>query len=55
VKGIAYLVDTDIPVEFLRERDYTRKLLEHWAGEGLLVISTLTHLEICQEMKPGWK
>jgi len=28
-------------------------LLENWAGEGLLAISTLTHLEIYQGMKGG--
>ena len=52
-KGIACLVDTDIAIDFLRERDYAQKLLERWAGEGLLAISTLTHLEIYQGMKSG--
>jgi predicted nucleic acid-binding protein len=51
VKGIACLVDTDIAIDFLRERDYARRLLERWDGEGLLAISTLTHLEIYQGMK----
>ncbi len=36
VKGIACLVDTDVAIDFLRRRDYARKLLEYWAGEGLL-------------------
>jgi len=53
VKGVACLVDTDVAIDFLRERDYARKLLERWAGEGLLAISTLTHLEIYQGMKAG--
>ena len=53
VKGIACLVDTDVAIDFLRERDYAQKLLEKWAGEGLLAISTLTHLEIYQGMKAG--
>ena len=53
VKGISCLVDTDIAIDFLRRRDYAQKLLEHWAGEGLLAISTLTHLEIYQGMKAG--
>ena len=53
VKGIACLVDTDVAIDFLRERDYARKLLGKWAGEGLLAISTLTHLEIYQGMKDG--
>ncbi len=51
IKNIACLVDTDVAIDFLRRRDYARKLLEHWAGEGLLAISTLTHLEIYQGMK----
>ncbi len=50
-RGISCLLDTDIAIDFLRRRDYARKLLEHWAGEGLLAISTLTHLEIYQGMK----
>jgi len=50
-KNIACLVDTDIAIDFLRRRDYARNLLERWAGEGLLAISTLTHLEIYQGMK----
>ena len=53
MKGVSCLVDTDIAIDFLRRREYARKLLEHWAGEGLLAISTLTHLEIYQGMKDG--
>ena len=53
VKGISCLVDTDIAIDFLRQREYALQLLESWAGEGLLAISTLTHLEIYQGMKTG--
>ena len=53
VKGISCLVDTDVAIDFLRRREYAQKLLENWAGEGLLAISTLTHLEIYQGMKTG--
>jgi predicted nucleic acid-binding protein len=53
VKGISCMVDTDIAIDFLRKRGYALKLLESWAGEGLLAISTLTHLEIYQGMKAG--
>jgi predicted nucleic acid-binding protein len=53
VKGISCMVDTDIAIDFLRKREYALKLLESWAGEGLLAISTLTHLEIYQGMKAG--
>jgi len=53
VKGISCLVDTDIAIDFLRRREYAQKLLENWAGKGLLAISTLTHLEIYQGMKAG--
>lgn len=50
-KVISCLVDTDITIDFLRRRDYAKELLERWAGEGLLAISTLTHLEIYQGIK----
>jgi predicted nucleic acid-binding protein len=53
IKNIACLVDTDIAIDFLRRREYARELLERWAEEGLLVISTLTHLEIYQGIKAG--
>ncbi len=53
VKGISCLLDTDIIIDFLRRRNYARKLLENWGGEGLLAISTLTQLEIYQGMKSG--
>ena len=53
VKGISCLLDTDIVIDFLRRRDYAHKLLENWAGEGLLAISALTHLEVYQGMKSG--
>ncbi|MCD6600056.1 MAG: type II toxin-antitoxin system VapC family toxin [Dehalococcoidia bacterium] len=53
VKGISCVVDTDIAIDFLRRRDYAQRLLESWAGEGLLAISVLTHLEIYQGMKAG--
>lgn len=53
VKGISCILDTDVAIDFLRRRDYARDLLNHWAGEGLLAISTLTHLEIYQGMKTG--
>ena len=53
VKGISCLVDTDVAIDFLRRRSYAQKLLENWAGEGLLAISTLTHLEIYQGIKAG--
>ena len=53
VKGISCLIDTDVAIDYLRRREYAQKLLENWAGEGLLAISTLTHLEIYQGMKTG--
>lgn len=53
MKGVACIVDTDIVIDFLRERGYARKLLQRWVEEGLLAISTLTHLEIYQGMKAG--
>jgi predicted nucleic acid-binding protein len=53
IKDIACLVDTDVVIDFLRRREYARELLERWAEEGLLVISTLTHLEVYQGIKAG--
>jgi len=53
VKDIACVVDTDIAIDFLRERDYALKLLQRWVGEGLIAISTLTHLEIYQGLRAG--
>ncbi len=50
-RGISCLLDTDIVIDFLRRRSYARRLLEKWAGEGLLAVSTLTHLEVYQGMK----
>jgi len=47
------VVDTDIAIDFLRRRDYAQRVLESWAGEGLLAISVLAHLEIYQGMKAG--
>ena len=53
VKGISCILDTDIAIDFLRRREYAQKLLKSWAEEGLMAISTLTHLEIYQGMKTG--
>lgn len=53
VRSISCIIDTDVVIDFLRSRDYARRLLENWAGKGLLGISVLTHLEIYQGMKSG--
>ena len=53
VKGVSCILDTDIAIDFLRKREYAQVLLNHWADEGLLAISTLTHLEIYQGMRHG--
>jgi len=53
VRGVSCILDTDIAIDFLRRRDYARELFNRWAGEGLLAVSTLTHLEIYQGMKTG--
>lgn len=53
VKGISCVLDTDIVIDFLRRRSYARELLQKWAGEGLLAVSALTHLEVYQGMKAG--
>jgi len=53
VRGVSCILDTDIAIDFLRRRDYAQELLNRWANEGLLAVSTLTHLEIYQGMKAG--
>jgi len=53
VRGVSCILDTDIAIDFLRRREYAQELLNRWAGEGLLAVSTLTHLEIYQGMKEG--
>jgi predicted nucleic acid-binding protein len=53
IKGVSCILDTDIAIDFLRKREYARTLLNRWADEGLLAISTLTHLEIYQGMRFG--
>ena len=53
VRGISCILDTDVAIDFLRRRDYARELFNRWADEGLLAVSTLTHLEIYQGMKAG--
>ncbi len=44
-------MDTDIVIDFLRRREYAQKLLGSWAADGLLAVSTITHLEVFQGMK----
>jgi predicted nucleic acid-binding protein len=51
--NISCIIDTDILIDFLRRRDYARRLLEDWTGKGLLAISVLSQLEIYQGMKTG--
>ena len=53
IRNISCLVDTDIAIDFLRQRDYAKGLLDLWAEEGLLAVSTITQLEIYQGMKAG--
>lgn len=53
VRPLCCLVDTDIAIDFLRQREYAKELLERWAKEGFLSVSTITHLEIHQGMRPG--
>ncbi|MDD5288737.1 MAG: type II toxin-antitoxin system VapC family toxin [Dehalococcoidales bacterium] len=48
---IACLVDTDVIIDFLRGRPYAKTRLEALAEDGLLAISTLTHLEVFHGMR----
>ena len=48
---ISCLLDTDVIIDFLRGRAYVRDRLEGLAEDGLLAISTLTHLEVFHGMR----
>ena len=50
---ISCLVDTDVCIDFLREREYARTLFGKWLAKGLLSISAITHLEIYAGMRKG--
>ncbi|MBN1376523.1 MAG: PIN domain-containing protein [Dehalococcoidia bacterium] len=43
---VSCLVDTDVCIDFLRKKEYARKLLHGWLSRGLLSVSAITHLEI---------
>ena len=49
---ISCLIDTDIIIDYLRQREYARELLERFYREGMLAISVITHLEVYQGMRP---
>jgi len=48
---VSCLVDTDVCIDFLREREYARTLLRKWLAKGLLSVSAITHLEIYAGMR----
>ena len=50
-RRISCVIDSDIIIDFLRQRDYAEVLLDNWAQEGLLAISAITHLEVYQGMR----
>jgi len=47
------LVDSDVCIDFLREREYAGTLLRKWLAKGLLSISAITHLEIYAGIRKG--
>lgn len=49
--GVFCVVDSDIVIDLLRQRNYARQLMRRWAGQGLLAVSVLTHLEVYQGMR----
>lgn len=53
LQGVCCLLDSDIVIDYLRKHDYARELLDRWSRQGLLAVSTLTHLEVYQGMRPG--
>ena len=48
---VSCLVDTDVCIDFLCEREYSRTLLRKWLAQGSLSISAITHLEIYAGMR----
>lgn len=50
---ISCLLDTDVCIDFLREREYANTLLHKWLTKGLLSVSAVTHLEIYAGMRKG--
>jgi predicted nucleic acid-binding protein len=50
---VSCLVDTDVCIDFLREREYAKTLLGKWLAKGLLSVSAVTHLEIYAGMRKG--
>jgi len=50
---VSCLVDTDVCIDFLREREYARTLLRKWLAKGLLSISAITQLEIYAGIRKG--
>lgn len=53
LQGVSCLLDSDIVIDCLRGHDYARELLDRWSHQGLLAVSTLTHLEVYQGMRPS--
>jgi predicted nucleic acid-binding protein len=49
-QGISCVLDTDIIIDYLRKFKYAWSLLDRWSRQGLLAITTLTHVEIYQGM-----
>jgi predicted nucleic acid-binding protein len=50
---ISCLVDSDVCIDYLRGREYTKVLFHKWMERGLLSISAITHLEIYAGMRKG--
>jgi predicted nucleic acid-binding protein len=50
---VSCIVDTDVCIDFLREREYAGTLLRKWQAKGLLSISAITHLEIYAGIRKG--
>ena len=50
---VSCLVDTDVCIDFLREREYAGTTLRKWLANGLLSISAITHLELYAGIRKG--
>jgi predicted nucleic acid-binding protein len=48
---VSCLLDSDVCIDYLRGREYTKVLFRTWMEKGLLTINAITHLEIYAGMR----
>ena len=53
IRDVVCVVDSDVIIDYFREREYAQRLLNYLAEEGLIAVSTVTHFEIYQGIREG--